>query len=68
MGKVSHPGFDPIALDVHDLYIVNDHGAELKGQGPTIYWLCYFLDLICHRWYIGACGIYYVGHHVNMHL
>ena len=39
-----------------------------KGQGPTVDWLCYVLDLNCHRWYIGACVIYYVGHHVNMRL
>ena len=31
---MKHPGFDPDALDVYDVYIVNDHGAELKAKAP----------------------------------
>ena len=31
-----HPSFDPIALDVYDVYIVNDHGAELKAKAPPL--------------------------------
>ena len=33
---MSHPGFDPIALDVCDVYIVNDHGVELKDKAPPL--------------------------------
>ena len=28
------PFFDPVALDVYDVYIVNNHGAELKAKAP----------------------------------
>ena len=31
---MQHPGFDPVALDVYDVYIANDHGAELKAKAP----------------------------------
>ena len=31
-----HPGFDPIALDVYDVYIVNNHGEELKAKAPPL--------------------------------
>ena len=35
--KVSfHPSFDPVALDVYDVYIVNDHGVELKVKAPPL--------------------------------
>ena len=33
---MSHPGFDPIALNVHDVYIVNDHGVELNAKAPPL--------------------------------
>ena len=33
---LQHPGFDPIALDVYDVYIVNNHGAELKAKAPPL--------------------------------
>ena len=34
---MSHPGFDPVALDVYDdVYIVNDHGVELKAKAPPL--------------------------------
>ena len=33
---LSHPGFDPVALDVYDVYIVNDHGVELKAKAPPL--------------------------------
>ena len=41
---MSHPGFDPITLDAYDVYIVIIM-VRAKGQGPTIDWLCYVLDL-----------------------
>ena len=31
-----HPCFDHVALDVYDVYIVNDHGAELKAKAPPM--------------------------------
>ena len=33
---MSYPGFDPVALDVYDVYIVNDHGVELKAKAPPL--------------------------------
>ena len=33
---MSHPGFDPVALDVYDVYIVNDHGVEIKAKAPPL--------------------------------
>ena len=38
---MEHPGFDPIALNVHDVYIVMNHGVELKEKAPPSIWLCY---------------------------
>ena len=29
---MSRPGLNPVALDVYDVYIVNDHGVELKAK------------------------------------
>ena len=34
--QLSHPDFDPVALDVYDVYIVNDHGVELKAKDPPL--------------------------------
>ena len=31
----------PFALKVHDVYIVIDHGEELKAKSPPLIWLCY---------------------------
>ena len=28
------PGFDPDALNIHDIYIVINHGVELKEKSP----------------------------------
>ena len=34
---LSHPGFELVALDVYDdVYIVNDHGVELKAKAPPL--------------------------------
>ena len=33
---VSCPDFDPVTLDVYDVYIVNDHGVELKAKAPPL--------------------------------
>ena len=35
------PDFDPDALSIHDIYIVNNHGVELKAKSPPSIWLCY---------------------------
>ena len=37
--------FDLIALDVHDVYIVNDHGAEKKAKAPPLIGYAMFWDL-----------------------
>ena len=65
---MSHTSFDLVALDVHDVYILNDHGVELKAKAPPLIGHVMFWILICHQLYIRACDIYYVGHHVHMHL
>ena len=31
----------PFALKVHDVYIVINHGVELKEKAPPSIWLCY---------------------------
>ena len=33
---MSRPGIDPVTLDVYDVYIVNDHGVELKAKAPPL--------------------------------
>ena len=33
---VSRPDFDPVALDAYDVYIVNDHGVELRAKAPPL--------------------------------
>ena len=56
---MSHPGFDPVALDVYDVFIVNDHGVELKAKAPSLIDYAMFWIQICHRLYIGACSIHF---------
>ena len=42
-----HPGFDPIALDVYDVYTVNDHGAELKAKAPpSIGYAMFWIEIV----------------------
>ena len=43
----------------------NDHGVELKAKAPPLIGNAMFWILNRHRLYIGACGIYYDGHHVK---
>ena len=65
---LSHPSFDPIALDVYDVYIVNDHGVELKAKAPPLISNAMFGFKLSPMAYRGMQYIYYVGHHVDMHL
>ena len=62
------PVLTPFALNVHGVYIVMNHGVELKAKSPPSIWLCY----------VSANGIVVDGiswyttpikfcHHVNMH-
>ena len=55
---MKRPGFDPDALNIHDTYIVNNHGAGLKAIAPPSIWLCYVSDWNGHRWYIETYDIY----------
>ena len=48
----------PFELNIHDTYIVNNHGEELKEKGPPSIWLCCVLDWNGHRWYIRTYNIY----------
>ena len=34
-------GKPPFALSLHDVYIVINHGVELKAKSPPSIWLCY---------------------------
>ena len=50
------------------IYIVNNHGVELKAKAPPSIWLCYVSDWNCHWWYIGTCNIHIkLWHHVIVH-
>ena len=40
-GECNTPVFDPIALNVHDVYIVMNHSVELKEKSPPSICLCY---------------------------
>ena len=57
-GECNTPVLTPFALNIHDTYIVNNHGAEPKAKAPSSIWLCYVSDRNHHRWYIGTYGIY----------
>ena len=53
---MSYLDFDPIcAKNVYDVYIVINHGVELKEKSPPLIWLCYVSafgivadDISCH--------------------
>ena len=53
----------PLALNIHDTYIVNNHGAELKAKAPpsigyVMFWIEILTDGISgHVAYILSCGI-----------
>ena len=40
-GDYNNPVLTPFALKVHDVYIVINHGEELKAKSPPSIWLCY---------------------------
>ena len=40
-GVCNTPVLTPFALNIHDTYIVNNHGAELKAKAPPWIGLCY---------------------------
>ena len=40
-GECNTPFLTPFALKVHDVYIVINHGEELKAKSPPSIWLCY---------------------------
>ena len=40
-GDCNTPFLNPFALKVHDVYIVINHGEELKEKSPPSIWLCY---------------------------
>ena len=35
----------PFALKVHDVYIVINHGEEIKEKSPPSIWFCYVLAI-----------------------
>ena len=43
-GDCNTPDLTPFALKVHDIYIVINHGEELKEKSPPSIWLCYVSD------------------------
>ena len=39
---MQHPGFDPVCIkNIYDVYIVINHGMELKGKSPPSICLFY---------------------------
>ena len=40
-GECNTPVLTPFALNVHDVYIVINHGVELKAKAPLLICLCY---------------------------
>ena len=40
-GDCNIPVLTPFALKVHDIYILINHGEELKEKAPPSIWLCY---------------------------
>ena len=40
-GDCNTPVLTPFSLKVHDVYIVINHGEELKEKAPPSIWLCY---------------------------
>ena len=40
--KSNTPFFTLLALKVHDVYIVINHGDELKEKAPPSIWFCMF--------------------------
>ena len=40
-GDCNIPVLTPFALKAHDVYIVINHGVELKAKAPPSIWLCY---------------------------
>ena len=57
------PVFTPFALNIHDTYIVNNHGAELKAKAPpSIGYVMFRIEIVTdgilgHAAYILNCGI-----------
>ena len=57
-GNVTPWFFTLFALNIHDTYIVNNHGEDLKAKAPPSIWLCCVLDWNGHQWYIETYDIY----------
>ena len=44
---MQHLGFDPVALDVYDVYIVNNHGEEIKAKAsPLIGYAMFQVEIV----------------------
>ena len=44
---LQHLGFDPIALDVYDVYIVINHDVELKAKAlPSIGYAMFHIEIV----------------------
>ena len=43
-GECNTPILTPFALNIHDTYVVNNHGEELREKAPPSIYLCYFSD------------------------
>ena len=56
------PVLTPLELNIHDTYIVNNHGAELKGKAPpSIGYVMFRIEIVTdgisrHAAYILSCG------------
>ena len=57
-GECHTPSFDPVALDVYDVYIYcNNHGAELKAKAPPLIGYAMFPVEIVTDGISGHCNV-----------
>ena len=65
-GDCNTPVLNPFVLKIHDVYIVINHGVELKEKSPPSIWLCYVSTNVIVAdgisWYMAHIS----WHHVNM--
>ena len=58
----------PLTLKIHDTYIGNNLGAELKAKAPPLIWLCYVHIGIVTNGISEHTARIKLWHHVNVHL
>ena len=59
-GECNTPVLTPLTLKIHDTYIVNNLGAELKAKAPPSIWLCCVSIWEWSPMVIGTYGVYLI--------